>query len=110
RDAAVVPPPATGRGLGSIGQDARYAGRLLRRQPGYAARVSATMSLVISATTVSGSVAFTLLLKPLPWADAPRLVRLYETRQGSTKGFGPIFTNGTYLSWRDPARPPDGVG
>ena len=49
---------------------------LLRRQPGYALIVIATMALGIAATTVLASVAYGVLLKPLPWADAPRLVRL----------------------------------
>jgi len=28
-------------------------------------------------------------------------VRLYESRQGSTRRFGPMMTNGTFLAWRD---------
>ena len=102
REPAVVPPAATASFLGSTLQDARYAWRLLRRQPGYAALVVATMALGIAATTVLGSVAYGVLLKPLPWADAPRLVRLYETREGSTRRFRPMLTNGTFLAWREP--------
>ena len=67
-------------------QDTRYAWRLLRRQPAYAALVIATMGLGIAATTVLGSVAYGVLLKPLPWADAPRLVRLYETARAARGG------------------------
>src|SRR5262245_11758366 len=103
REAAVAPPPASGSGITRVAQDARYAWRLLRRQPSYAALVVATMALGIAATTVLGSVAYGVILKPLPWADAPRLVRLYETRQGSTRRFGPMMTNVTYNEWvRDP--------
>jgi len=40
REPAVVPPAATASLLGSTLQDARYAWRLLRRQPGYAALVA----------------------------------------------------------------------
>lgn len=107
---SVEPPSASASPFSSVLQDAQYAWRLLRRQPSYAALVIATMALGIAATTVLGSVAYGVLLKPLPWADAPRLVRLYETRQGSTKRFGPIFTNGTYLAWRDSARTLDAIG
>jgi putative ABC transport system permease protein len=89
--------------------DVRYAWRLLCRQPAYGALVIATMALGIAATTVLGSVAYGVLLKPLPWADAPRLVRLYETRQGSTKRFGPMMTNGTYLAWQKSARTLDAM-
>jgi putative ABC transport system permease protein len=77
RQAAVVPPAGSASAAGVIAQDTRYAWRLLRRQPAYAALVIATMALGIAATTVLGSVAYGVLLKPLPWADAPRLVRLY---------------------------------
>ena len=71
--------------LPAILGDVRYAWRLLKRQPAYAALLVATMALGISATTVLGSVTYGVLLKPLSWANAPRLVRLYETRQGNTR-------------------------
>jgi putative ABC transport system permease protein len=101
RDAVIEPPAGSASPLAAIAQDTRYAWRLLRRQPRYAALVVATMALGIAATTVLGSVAYGVLVKPLPWADAPRLVRLYETRQGGTRRFGPNMTNGTFLAWRD---------
>ena len=63
-------------------QDARYGIRLLRRQPGFAAIAILTMALGIGATTILFSVAYGVLLKPLPWHDADRLVRVVETRQG----------------------------
>lgn len=98
---AVHPPDESAGGLAAAAQDARYAWRLLRRQPVYAAVVVLTMALGIAATAVIGSVAYGVLLKPLPWADAPRLVRLYETRQGSTRRFSPMMTNATFLAWRE---------
>ena len=101
RPAAVLPPPGRSHGAAAVAQDARYAWRLLRRQPAYTALVVLTMALGIAATTVIGSVAYGVLLKPLPWADAPRLVRLYETRQGSTRRFTPMITNATLLAWRE---------
>ena len=120
REAAVTPPPsfatapggkpAATRPLASIAQDVRYAWRLLRKQPAYTALVVATMALGIAATTVVGSVAYGVLLKPLPWADAPRLVRLYETREGSTRRFRPMMTNGSYRAWREEMRTLDAIG
>ena len=91
-------------------QDLRYAWRLLRKQPAYATLVVATMALGIAATTVVGSVAYGVLLKPLPWADAPRLVRLYETREGSTRRFRPMMTNASYRAWREHATTVDALG
>jgi putative ABC transport system permease protein len=110
RGAAIEPPAGSASPVGAIVQDTRYAWRLLRRQPAYAALVIATMALGIAATTVLGSVTYAVLLKPLPWADAPRLVRLYETRQGSTRRFRPMMTNGTYRAWRDSASTLGAIG
>ena len=101
REDAIAPPGAARSPVSSIAQDVRYAWRLLGRQPLYAALVVATMALGIGATTTIGSVAYGVLLKPLPWADAPRLVRLYETREGSTRRTNPFMTNATFLAWRE---------
>jgi putative ABC transport system permease protein len=93
-----------------IPADLQFAWRLLRKQPAYATLVVATMALGIAATTVVGSVAYGVLLKPLPWADAPRLVRLYETREGSTRRFRPMMTNASYRAWREDAKTLDALG
>jgi predicted permease len=110
RPAAVVPPAGTRSPLAAILQDAQYALRLIRRQPAHTAIVVATMALGIAATAVLGSVVYGVLVKPLPWANGPRLVRLYESRQGATKRFGPLMTNFSYLAWRDHATTLDGMG
>ncbi len=110
RDPAIEPPTGSASSAGVAAQDARYAWRLLRRQPAYAALVIATMALGIAATTVLGSVTYCVLLKPLPWADAPRLVRLYENRQGSTRRFRPMMTNATYRAWDDHPSTLDALG
>ena len=110
RDSAIEPPSGSASPASAVVQDTRYAWRLLRRQPAYAALVIATMALGIGATTVLGSVAYGVLLKPLPWADAPRLVRLYETREGSTRRFRPMMTNATYRAWRDHPTTLDAIG
>ncbi|HTL42860.1 MAG TPA: ADOP family duplicated permease [Vicinamibacterales bacterium] len=109
RTPAVMPPPSGASSLASMIQDARYALRLMGRQPAHTFVVIATMALGIAATTLLGSITYGVLLKPLPWADAPRLVRLYETRQGSTRRFRPMMTNGTYRAWREGARTLDGL-
>src|SRR2546423_2965559 len=57
RAPAVAPPGPAVRGIGLL-QDVKYAVRLLRRQPAYAATVIVTMALGIAATTVLGSVAY----------------------------------------------------
>lgn len=109
RPTAVEPPAASGRGLGIL-QDLRYAARLLRRQPGHTALVVATMALGICATTILASVAYGVLLSPLPWKDADRFVKVYESREGSTNRFPPLATNFSYLAWRDAHTTVDALG
>src|SRR5713226_1674262 len=55
-------------------QDARYAFRMTRRQPGFSAVAVLTLALGIGATTAVLNVVNVLLLHPLPFADANRLV------------------------------------
>ena len=81
--------------------DIRYAIRQLRRAPGYAALAIATMALGIGATTTLFNVAYSVLLKPLPWPEADRLVRVTETRKGQAARIRGTISNGSYLAWRD---------
>jgi putative ABC transport system permease protein len=60
-------------------QELRYGARLLRRQPGFTAMAILTMALGIGATTMLFSLAYGVLLKPLPWSEPERLLRLTET-------------------------------
>jgi predicted permease len=82
-------------------QDIRYALRLLRRQPGYVAVAVLGIALGVGATTTLFSVTYGVLLKPLPWREPDRLVRLEERRGGRTGRIPWTITNGTYLAWRD---------
>jgi putative ABC transport system permease protein len=101
RPPVVEPPGEPSSPFAGIAHDARYAVRLLMRQPGFALVVILTMALGIGATTTLFSVAYGVLLKPLPWPDADRLVRVSESRQGSTRRMTNVLTNATYLAWRE---------
>jgi predicted permease len=61
-----------------LGQDLRYVGRTLRQSPGYAVTVVAIAGLGIGATTAAYSITDHVLLRPLPYPDASRLVSIYE--------------------------------
>src|SRR5262249_37263499 len=91
-------------------RDLRYAVRLLLKAPGFSAVIVLTLALGIGATTMLFSVAYGVLLRPLPWVDAERLVRLTETRQGRTGRVIGTVSNGTFLAWRDHPSTLDGLG
>ncbi len=80
--------------------DVRYACRLFRRQAAFTLLVVTTMAVGIGATTTLFSVTYGVLMKPLPWRDAERLVLLSETRGGRAPRFN-SFSNAAYLAWRD---------
>ena len=63
-------------------QDLRYAFRQLRRGPGFSAVVVGTLALGIGGTTAVFSVMHAVLLAPLPYAQADRLVRIYQEEPG----------------------------
>lgn len=62
--------------MDTILQDLRYALRTLRRSPGFAAVVVLTLALGIGPTTAVYSVVEGVLLRPLPYRDPGRVVRV----------------------------------
>ena len=70
---------------------------------GFALLAVLTMALGIGATTALFSVTYGVLMKPLPWPIADRLVVLKETRGGNAPRFG-SFSNAAYLAWREQPR------
>jgi putative ABC transport system permease protein len=82
-------------------QDARYGVRVLRREPGFALLAILTLTLGIGATTTLWSLVDGVLLKPLPWPEADRLMRVTETRDGRIGRVRGTMMNGTYVAWAD---------
>src|SRR6266567_9147869 len=58
--------------------DLRYALRLLIKSPGFSLIAIATLALGIGANTAIFSVVEGTLLRPLPFPNSERLVRVYE--------------------------------
>ncbi len=68
-----------------VRQDLAYAARGLRRSPGFAAAAVASLALAIGANTVIFSFVNGIAIKPYPYRDSSRLVRLFQgTRQVSS--------------------------
>jgi predicted permease len=77
----------------AVGQDARYALRALKRNPGYAAAAVLTLALGIGANSAIFSVVHGALLQALPYGGGDRLVRFRSDAPGvggSDNGFSPL--------------------
>jgi len=70
-------------GHSTVLQDIRYAVRKLSRTPGFTTIAAFTLALAIGATTAIFSVIDGVLLKPLPFRDPERVVRVTNLRDGN---------------------------
>ena len=77
--------------------DLRYALRNLRHARGFALVAAATLAIGIGANTAIFSIIDTILLRPLPYANPDRLVRLNETE--SAPGRYP-FAGPDFVDWK----------
>jgi predicted permease len=68
--------------MGPLLQDVRYGFRGLAKSPGFTAVALLSLAIGISANTAIFSIVNTLLLRPLPYTDASRLVILWNRSPG----------------------------
>ena len=85
----------------TLAQDLRYGWRTLRKSPSFTAAALFTLALGIGANTAIFSVVYGILLRPLPFRDASRLILLNETtpRVGNVSVSYPNFQD-----WRAQSR------
>src|SRR5258708_26111713 len=91
--------------VGDVAQDVGYAVRTLRRSPSFTTVSVLTLALGIGATTTIYSVVDTILLRPLPFTDSDRIVRLLENVSSDPGGRRPPrLTYQQFSEWRTHTR------
>ena len=104
---ADVVPNALGAHFDILRQDLRFAIRTMRRAPGFALTAIAIVALGIGANTAAFSLADFVLLRPLPFPESDRLVRLWP----STDGSGPNDASpADYRDWKAMSSSFSGMG
>ena len=89
--------------LADLPRDFRYAARSLLRNPGFTIVAVAVLALGIGATSAILSLVSAVWLKPLPFADADRVMSLWINR--SLNGRPRIeITPGHYVDWSERAQ------
>lgn len=90
-----------------LAQDLRYTVRTLNRTPGFAVTALLVVSLGVGATTAAFSITDFVLVRPLPFPDADRLVKVWEERPGFSRM---ELSPANYRDWKQMARSYEAFG
>jgi predicted permease len=97
-----------GHRLEILGHDLKLVIRGLRHSPSYAVPALATIALGVAALATIATLAYAVLLRPLPYAEPSRLVAVYE-RNVPRKGDRNVVSAVAFLAWRQRSRTMDSV-
>ena len=81
--------------------DIRHGARMLRKSPGFALLVVLILSIGIGGTVAIATLLDTLMFRPLPYADADRVVTVW---QRSPNGERDDVAPANFLDWRERSR------
>ena len=98
--APVVPGQLRPGVLRGLWQDVQYAARTARRQPAFAATIVATLALGIAVNSTVFTIVNAVVLRPLPFRDADRLVRLNMRNVGNADNSVSQLSFLDFQDWR----------
>lgn len=93
--------------LEMLARDLRFAARALRRSPAFTVAAVLTLALGIGATTAVFSVVYGIVLRPLPFPNADRLVRVVQVlpeRPGQSPSIRAGLSPQQITEWRATSR------
>jgi putative ABC transport system permease protein len=92
-------------------QDIRHTFRLLAGNPGFAVAALLTIALGVGGTAAVFSVVYGVLLRPLPYAEPERIVRMWEEHPGAVAPIGGQYLSGpAYRAWQQSSRSFEAIG
>src|SRR5215467_8913388 len=86
------------KGTGSFFQDVRYALRLMAGSPGYALIIVFVLALGIGSTSLVFSLVNSIILSPLPYRDAGKLVTVHGIYH---EDIDPPTSPPDFLDWKE---------
>jgi len=89
--------------IADLWHDLRYGARMLMKKPGFTLTAGFTLALGIGLNAALFSIVNALILRPLPYHEADRLVQLWQRDRRQGVAESPV-SNADFLAWRTQAR------